>query len=179
MKRIGGFFWKLIVKIAHAILTVLYKIIKKDLTDEAFASWLQFIKFGMVGLMNTLLNYVITEFGYFLLHDHMKDTLALQISQTTGFMITVLISFLINNALVFTKKPGEKRNPWMTLLKTYIAYSVTGIFLNNILVYLEMEYLHISPVIAPIINLVVDVPVNFFLNKLWAYKTEPENVEES
>ena len=58
MKRIGGFFWKLIVKIAHAILTGLYKIIKKDLTDEAFASWLQFIKFGMVGLMNTLLNYI-------------------------------------------------------------------------------------------------------------------------
>lgn len=173
MKSFGMFCWNIIVAIAHAVLKVLYGIVGKELTDEAFEGWLQFIKFGLVGVLNTVFNYIITEGGYFMLKGVIgNDALALQISQTVGFIITVFISFLINNALVFKKEEGKTRNPWKTLLKTYIAYSVTGVFLNNVLIYVEMNMLHMSPLIAPIINLIVDVPINFFLNKLWAYKTE-------
>ena len=173
MSKVGAFFWNIIIAIAHAVLSVLYKIIGKELTDESFDKWLQFIKFGMVGALNTVLSYIITEAGYFFLISIINNnSLSLQISQTVAFIITVFISFLLNNAFVFTKGEGEKRNPLKTLLKTYVAYSVTGIFLNNILVYIELNLLHISPIIAPLINLVVDVPINFFMNKLWAYKTE-------
>ena len=174
MKKIGSFFWNIIVAIAHGILSAAYKLAGRELTEEGFNSWLQFIKFGMVGLMNTILNYVITELGYRLLVRSISSTLAMQIAQTAGFVITVFISYLINNALVFTKEEGQRRNPWLTLLKTYIAYSVTGLLLNNVLIYLEMELLHMSPWIAPLLNLVVDVPINFFLNKKWAYKTKSE-----
>lgn len=173
MKKIGMLLWNIIIIIARAILNVIYKIFNKELTDEAFKSWEQFIKFGLVGALNTVLNYIITETGYFFLRNPLEDeTLALQIAQTTAFVITVFISFLINNAVVFKKEEGETRNPWLTLLKTYVAYSVTGIFLNNLLVYIEMNIIHMSALIAPIINLIVDVPINFFLNKLWAYKTK-------
>ena len=173
MKKIADTLWNMILAVARGILTLLYKIIRKELTDEAFKAWIQFIKFGLVGFMNTILNYIITEGGYYILKNHLEsNTFALQISQTAGFVITVFISFLINNALVFTKGENEHRNPWLTLIKTYIAYSVTGLFLNNALVYVEMNILHMSAVIAPIINLIVDVPINFFLNKLWAYRTE-------
>lgn len=171
MRTIAGCIWNVILLIAHTILDVIYKLLHRELTDEAFLSWVQFIKFGMVGFMNTILNYLITEGGYYLLRNFINGTLALQISQTLGFVITVFISFLINNVFVFTKGENESRNPWLTLIKTYIAYSVTGVFLNNILVYVEMNILHMSAVIAPLINLIVDVPINFFLNKLWAYKT--------
>ena len=173
MKSIGVFLWNIIETIAHAVLSVIYKIFRRELSDEEFGKWLQFIKFGMVGVLNTILSYIITEVGYFCLKKAINsDALAMQISQTAAFIITVFISFLLNNAFVFTKGEGEKRNPLKTLLKTYVAYSVTGIFLNNILIYFELNMLHISPLIAPIINLLVDVPVNFFMNKLWAYKTE-------
>lgn len=173
MKRLGILVWNIIILIARTILDFMYRLFNKELTDEAFKSWEQFIKFGMVGALNTVLNYIITETGYFFLRSPLRDeTLALQISQTAAFVITVFISFLINNTMVFTKKEGETRNPWLTLLKTYVAYSVTGIFLNNLLVYIEMNIIHVSALIAPIINLIVDVPINFFLNKLWAYKTK-------
>ena len=173
MKEIGLFFWKIIVTIAHWILSLLYKLLGKELTDDAFESWLQFIKFGMVGALNTVLNYVITEAGYFFLSTLMSNkTLALQISQTAAFVITVFISYLINNAMVFKKEEGKTRNPVKTLIKTYIAYSVTGLFLNNLLIYIEINILNMSTMIAPLINIILDVPINFFLNKLWAYKTE-------
>lgn len=173
MKSLGMILWNIIAAIAHAVLTVLYKIMGKELTDENFESWLQFVKFGLVGALNTVLSYIITEVGYYLLRIPLdNETLALQISQTVAFIITVFISFLINSALVFKKEEGQTRNPWKTLVKTYIAYSFTGIFLNNVLLYVEVSLLHISPLIAPLLNLIVDVPINFFMNKLWAYKTE-------
>lgn len=177
MKKVTRFIWKLIVKIAHGILSALYGIAHKELTDETFEAWLQFIKFGMVGVFNTVLNYVLTMSFYSLLSRRLQDTLSMQIAQTTGFIITVFTSFLLNNNLVFKKQDGQYRNPWLTLLKTYIAYSVTGLFLNNVLIYVEMSVLGLPAAVAPILNIVVDVPVNFFLNKLWAYKTKPVSGE--
>ena len=173
MKKICGFFWSLILFIATKILNIIYGIIHKELTDEIFEGWVQFIKFGMIGTLNTVLNYIITEVGYYILKEKVGDnSLALQISQTIGFIITVFISFLLNNTFVFRKEEGQQRNPFFTLIKTYIAYSFTGVFLNNVLVYIEINMIHMSALIAPVINLVVDVPINFFMNKLWAYKVK-------
>ncbi len=173
LNSVGMFLWNIIVKVAHGVLVILYRIIGRELTDEAFEGWLQFVKFGMVGFMNTIISYLITEGGYYALRTLVHNgTFALQISQTVAFVITVFISYLINNSLVFRKEEGQTRNPWKTLMRTYIAYSFTGIFLNNVLLYVEVSLLHMSPIIAPIVNIVVDVPVNFFMNKLWAYKTE-------
>ena len=47
----------------------------------------------------------------------------------------------------------------------------TGIILANVLSFVWINILGISKYIAPLINLIVSVPVNFFMNKLWAYKS--------
>ena len=61
------------------------------------------------------------------------------------------------------------------LLKTYMAYGFTGIILNNILSFIWIDKVGISKFIAPLINLIVSVPLNFIINKLWAFKSEDEN----
>ena len=63
----------------------------------------------------------------------------------------------------------KERNIWKALLKTYISYGFTGLILNNILSVLWVSVFHISKMIAPIINLIVGIPINFFLNKIWAF----------
>ena len=55
------------------------------------------------------------------------------------------------------------------LFKTYVSYGFTGLILNNILSVLWVSVLHISKMLAPIINLVISIPINFFMNKLWAF----------
>ena len=55
-------------------------------------------------------------------------------------------------------------------IKTYISYSFTGLFLNSILLILWVKICGISEFIAPVINLVVSVPLNFMINKFWAFK---------
>lgn len=127
----------------------------------------QFIKFGTVGAINTVLSYAITNGAYYLLHLHE------QISNIIAFVITVFISFMLNGKFVFTENK-EERNFWKSLLKVYASYSITGVFLTAILLYIEEELLGIPHYIATLMNLVVTIPVNFILNKFWAYKEKKE-----
>ncbi len=129
---------------------------------------IQFIKFGTVGAINTVLSYAITNGAYYLLHLHE------QISNIIAFVITVLISFMLNGRFVFTENK-EERNFWKSLLKVYASYSITGVFLTAILLYIEEELLGIPHYIATLMNLVVTIPINFLLNKFWAYKDKGKN----
>lgn len=129
---------------------------------------IQFIKFGTVGAINTVLSYAITNGAYYLLHLHE------QISNIIAFVITVLISFMLNGRFVFTENK-EERNFWKSLLKVYASYSITGVFLTAILLYIEEELLGIPHYIATLMNLVVTIPINFILNKFWAYKDKGKN----
>lgn len=130
----------------------------------------QFIKFGTVGAINTVLSYAITNGAYYLLHLHE------QISNIIAFVITVFISFMLNGKFVFTENK-EERNFWKSLLKVYASYSITGVFLTAILLYIEEELLGIPHYIATLMNLVVTIPVNFILNKFWAYKGKGKKEE--
>ena len=129
---------------------------------------IQFIKFGTVGTINTVLSYAITNGAYYLLHLHE------QISNIIAFVITVFISFMLNGRFVFTENK-EERNFWKSLLKVYASYSITGVFLTAILLYIEEELLGIPHYIATLMNLVVTIPINFLLNKFWAYKDKGKN----
>lgn len=130
--------------------------------DKVF--FLQFIKFGVVGLSNTAISYAIyTALVYFSVYYIAANTIA--------FIISVLNSFFWNNKFVFTKNKGEKRNTGKTIIKTFITYSFTGLILSNILLYLLVNTANISKYIAPLFILAVTIPLNFILNKFWAFRT--------
>jgi len=124
----------------------------------------QFIKFCIVGLSNTALSYIIYAVLVYV-------GLYYIVASVTAFLLSVLNSFFWNNKYVF--KPGgdqQKRGIWNTLIKTYISYSFTGLILSNILLYFFVDILHISEYIAPLLGLVITIPLNFIMNKKWAFK---------
>ena len=123
----------------------------------------QFIKFGIVGMLNTVLSYIINNVGYYIFHIHE------QICNIIAFIITVFISFVLNNRYVF-KQDGKKEKTWKSLIKVYISYSSTGLFLNAALLFVEEQIIGLPHYIATMINLIVTVPLNFILNKFWAFK---------
>lgn len=122
----------------------------------------QFIKFGMVGVLNTMLAYIINNGSYYLLN------LNEQISNIIAFIITVFISYILNNKYVF--KGNINRNFIKGLLKVYMSYFITGILITGILLYYEVRVLLIPNYIASLLNLIITVPLNFILNKFWAFK---------
>lgn len=142
---------------------------KKDVSKHTLDNITQFILFGIVGASNTVISYLINIFILILLrpYEFSWDYIA---GNIIAFLLSVLWSFYWNNRLVFTQKEGQKRNLWKALLKAYAAYGFTGIILNNILSWLWITILHISKYIAPLINLIISVPLNFVINKLWTFQ---------
>lgn len=125
---------------------------------------IQFIKFGMVGACNTVLSYLITNAGYYALHLHE------QICNLISFVITVLVSYLLNSRFVFDGGK-EKKQPWyQELAKVYASYALTELVLMGILLFVEERLFGVPHYIATFINLCVTVPLNFVLNKFWAYR---------
>ncbi|MCR5467723.1 MAG: GtrA family protein [Lachnospiraceae bacterium] len=165
--------WNIIKAIAHFFLNILFKIMGKELTDEIFENFMQFIKFGLVGVSNTIVAYAIYTVSLILIKNTGKQiSFDYIIAQTLGFVLSVPWSFFWNSKFVFKLEEGEKR-PWFpALIKTYISYSFTGIFLNNVLLILWVKVFGISEFIAPIINIFVNVPINFIINKLWAFRAK-------
>ena len=131
----------------------------------------QFIKFGIVGLSNTVISYLIYVVslrilgacGLFPDSDYM-------ISSVIAFILSVLWSFYWNDRFTFKKEQSEERSFLRSLLKTYVSYSFTGLLLYNILLYVQVDIMGVSKLIAPIFNLLVTVPLNFLLNKFWVFR---------
>lgn len=147
---------------------LLFKIIKKDLTDKKRQTFKEFLQFGLVGVSNTIISYLLYVVTLLLVS---KSGVKFDyiIANIVSWLLSVLWSFYWNNKFVFKKEEGEKRNIWAALIKTYVSYGFTGLILNNILSVLWVSVLHISKMLAPIINLVISIPINFFMNKLWAF----------
>ena len=163
-KTIYGF----IEKIYMFFFYLLFKIIKKDLTDKKRQTFKEFLQFGLVGVSNTIISYLLYVVTLLLVS---KSGVKFDyiIANIVSWLLSVLWSFYWNNKFVFKKEEGEKRNIWAALFKTYVSYGFTGLILNNILSVLWVSVLHISKMLAPIINLVISIPINFFMNKLWAF----------
>lgn len=133
--------------------------------------FIQFIKFGIVGVTNTVVSYVINVLVLFLLGKlHLFERWDYIIGNTVAFILSVLWSFFWNNKLVFDMGEASWKELLQALLKMYLSYAFTGIILSNILSYIWIDVLHISKLIAPLINSVIGVPINFILNKFWAFQ---------
>lgn len=129
--------------------------------------FIQFVKFGLVGVSNTAISYVTYAFLVYLGFHYL-------IANMVAFVVSVLNSFYWNNKYVFKAGSGEKRNLWWTLAKTFVSYSFTGLFLNSFLLKLFIGVWGISPYLGPILCLVISIPVNFLINKYWAFRTKSE-----
>ncbi|MBE5924477.1 MAG: GtrA family protein [Lachnospiraceae bacterium] len=133
----------------------------------------QFLKFGMVGVTNTIVSYLLNMLTLFCFqYAGLFKRFDYLFAQFIAFVLSVAWSFFWNNKFVFKERDEEKRVWWKTLIKTYIAYSFTGIFLNSILLWIWVEVFQISKIVAPLLNIAFNVPINFLLNKYWAFKGE-------
>lgn len=161
-RKIVNFFGRIIEKI--------FAIFGKELDENKKRTYLQFIGFCFVGVTSFIVNYLVYAFCF--------KTLGFNVyvSAVFSFIISVLNAYIWNNQFVFSK---EKEHHWIrNLLRTYISYGFTGLLLTEALLYVEVDVLGIHPLLAPVINLVITTPINFLLNKYWAFKEKREVDDE-
>lgn len=118
----------------------------------------QFIKFSIVGLSNTII-FLITYYILLFFDFHYI------IANSIGGILGILNSYIWNSRHVFKTENTKIK----VLCKTFIAYSLTFI-ISNLILFLLVSKLNISELFAPLLALLITVPFNFLLNKFWAYK---------
>lgn len=112
---------------------------------------LEFIRFLIVGIINTVNYYVI----YLILHVFMASNY--MVSHIIGFIFSMVLSFFLSSYFTFKVKP--------TLVK-FFQFPLTQLFnisVSSILIYLFVEYLIIDSRIAPIVSLFITVPLTFII----------------
>lgn len=188
IEKIGSTLWKYLSRFILFCLNLLLKIVGKKLTPEQEQAFLQFCKFALVGVSNTLLSGAINALTLILLGkaDLLQSYhMDVYCANVVAFLLSVLWSYYWNNRYVFTEKEGEpKRVWWKTLLRTYVAYAFTGLILANLMSYIMVDRLGINKFLAIILNLFIAVPINFLINKFWAYgekktKNDPSSSEKT
>lgn len=128
---------------------------------------LQFVKFALVGLSSAVVNYVAYLITISLLRP-LHISWDYVVGNVMGFLLSVLWSYFLNSRVVFSER--EKESVWMTLLKVYASYAFTGLLLNNALSWLWISVLKLSKMVAPLINILISTPINYIINKKWAYR---------
>lgn len=153
-------FWELVESVLHF---VIYKILHLKLSEEVWGKLCQFVKFGVVGVSNTLISYAVYAVLVNLNWHYLLASVA-------GFVVSVINAYYWSDRYVFKAQEGEERVWWKVFLKTFISYAGTGLILNNILLVIWVDVAGIHEMLGPVINLFVTVPLNFLLNKYWAYR---------
>ncbi len=161
---------------------------------DKITAFLQFIKFCLVGLSNT----IICEGVYVVLLFFGVHYLAANI---IGNLISILNAYYWSNKYVFKVEEGEHRVWWRVLLKTYATYGFSMLLSAGLLIFwleivklelymgpvltmlgnlgipgllgkagIVLEAKILSEILAAGINLIITIPLNYVINKYWAYR---------
>ena len=123
----------------------------------------QFVKFGLVGVSNTLVSWAVYYLFLWLNEDlYMAGTVA-------GTVVSIYNAFFWNDRFVFKGGDRDRKSRLKRLGKTYVSYGFTSL-LGIALVWIEVNLLGISKALAPIVTLVVTIPLNFLINKFWTFR---------
>ena len=169
MKKI----WEVFESAFRRMLDFFMKLIGKSISEAQWTAIMQFVKFGLVGAMNTAvdyLTYLITLLIFTRLHWFGEK--AYLVSTMLGFVVSFFNMFFWNNKYVFKKGEDEQRSALASLVKLFISYSVTGMIIRPVFIYILVDIIGCPETIAPIPILLITIPLNFILSKLWAFRSK-------
>ncbi|MBQ6528411.1 MAG: GtrA family protein [Clostridia bacterium] len=164
-----------------------FQSIMERLEKSRFAPLLQFVKFGLVGISNTAISWGIEMLCYYLLmRDAQFDSLrgllghlgvaatAEQVRITVvtaiAFIVSVTNSFYWNSRYVFRgENQKTKGEILLSYFRTMASYALTGLILSPA-IKIWLSGMGVPYYLASILSLVVTIPLNFVLNKFWAFR---------
>ena len=124
---------------------------------------LEFLRFLIVGTINTVVGYMI----YISLTFYFIYSIAYSIS----FVFGVLISYYLNTKFVF-----QEALSWKKLVRFPLVY-VTQYLMGLMLMFLLIEKFSISLFVAPLLVVIITTPITFFISR-WIIKPNSKRALE-
>ena len=119
---------------------------------------IRFIKFGMVGVINTLVNWVI----FFIL-----NALGMYyiLANIIAYILGTVNSYLWNTLWVFKYK--DKASTETTI--KFIILNLIGLGLNTGILYVLVDLCNLNKFIGLVITTAIVMIINYIVNKLWVF----------
>ena len=116
----------------------------------------QIMKFGVVGVIATLIDWGIFAICTRVFHIHYA------ISNVIGFSISVIFNYWASVKWVFdvNKEKDSKRN-----FMLFIIFSVIGLGLNELILFICIDKIHIMDLISKVIATAIVMVFNFVTRK--------------
>lgn len=164
-------FWNTIEKMVRCFGILFKKLTGKEISEQSINVVLQFVKFGIVGVSNSAIYYIVYVLSMmsFRACDLFMESDYLM-AQVVAFVLSTFWAFFWNSKYVFAQDNRSFRYLIIALLKTVVSYAFTGLLLSEFLLWFWVNIWGISEYVAPILNLIICLPVNFILNKMWAFR---------
>ena len=119
---------------------------------------LRLVRYGLSGAASALTHFTIGLAGVHLLH------LRPVIASTTGFMVSIAVSYLLQRAWVFRSGTGHAAAGVRFLIVTAVAFTI-----NTTVLWLGTEILAAPyPVVQPIALSLIPL-INYSLNSRWTF----------
>lgn len=120
----------------------------------------QFIKFGLVGFLNTLIDYILFTAFFYLLDIHYLYANAM------SFTIAVTNSYLLNRRWTF-----RSDNPnWRAEAAKFLTVNIIGLGLSEIILFILVEHFQMYQLLAKAMAIVVVLFWNFTGTRFWAFR---------
>ena len=123
--------------------------------------YINIIKFSIVGVSNTLLNFVI-----FILLNNIGINYIL--ASIIAYSISIINSYFWNSRLVFKYDNKNKKS----ILIKFIILNLIGLSINAVLMATLVGVLAIKKIVAMFIVSLLVMCINYILNKIWVFKKE-------
>lgn len=137
------------------------------MTRQTKSTLFQWLKYILIAVMNTILSYAVYAIC-------IKLGLHYVMASVMGYLISTYSAFILNTKYVFTPRGQKPEYTLQKMVRTYITYGFTGVVTYNAMLVLWIEILGISEFVAPILNIVINFPINYLMNKYWSFCTARE-----
>lgn len=122
-------------------------------------SFKSFIKFGVVGVLNTLINWLIFGVLNFLGVYYI-------LANVIAYCIATANSYIFNSKWVFEYNGENKKG---TTIK-FVILNLIGLGLNTTILYFLVDIANLNKLISLVIATGIVMVVNYIVNKLWVFK---------
>jgi len=120
----------------------------------------QFVKFGIVGVSSTIIDWGIylgltRLLGFFYLD-----------AKVISFLFSVINSYILNRSWTFRSTDPKKLHQF----GKFLVVAAVGLGLNALIMYLVVSKLHLHDIIGLIFASAIVMFWNFLINKFWTFK---------
>ena len=127
--------------------------------ESKVGEFINIVKFSIVGVSNTVLNFVI-----FILLDSLGVNY--MVASITAYSLSIINSYFWNSRLVFR---CENKNKKSVVIK-FVILNLIGLSINTLLMAVLVGILEFKKIVAMFIATLLVMCINYVLNKIWVFK---------